>query len=316
MDSSRAWCRCLLALGLCLGTTGTTPAAKAPLRKRPSRVLLFASAPMREYQFLRTVLVRQSERNRADLTIHLQLPPGVKKRRAGVVQDVPSDRLLEAFPDRLERDPGKVQYDNLGSYDVIVAFDPDWSQLSKKQWALLAEWVRQGGGLILVAGPVNMRQLGRPAAAKTGLGEVLDLLPVVVGDGRLAGAGRPTDKPWRLHFPDRRAPPAFLKLDAAGKGPLAGWEEFFGGKKGESRGFYNFYPVRKVKPAATVLATFADPKARLADGTEQPYLVTMPFGKGRVAYLASAEWWRLRQYRDEFHERFWNGLVAYARSSR
>ena len=30
---------------------------------------------------------------------------------------------------------------NLKSYDVIIAFDPDWSQLTKNQKDLLKEWV-------------------------------------------------------------------------------------------------------------------------------------------------------------------------------
>jgi hypothetical protein len=99
-----------------------------------------------------------------------------------------------------------------------------------------------------------------------------------------------------------------------------GWESFFGGRPAAGgqatsrRGFYNYYPVKAVKPNATVVATFTDPRARLADGKEQPYLVAMPYGSGRVIYLGSGESWRLRQYREAYHERFWTKLARYAGS--
>ncbi len=43
-----------------------------------------------------------------------------------------------------------------------------------------------------------------------------------------------------------------------------------------------------------------------------PYLVTMPHGKGQTVYLGSGETWRLRAYREGFHERFWTGLARHA----
>src|SRR5262249_25114281 len=123
---------------------------KAELRvlKKPVRVLLFASAPMRDYQFVRTLLVREGEKKRAELTIHLQLPPGRTERRTGVVQDVPPERLLSAFPDRLDEpgDKDSKLYD-LNEYDVIVGFDPDWAQLTEKQLKQVKRWVQKGGGL-------------------------------------------------------------------------------------------------------------------------------------------------------------------------
>jgi hypothetical protein len=114
----------------------------------------------------------------------------------------------------------------------------------------------------------------------------------------------------------------FLKLDEDSKEPLSGWEEFFtGAGRGQSdksqpprRGFYNYYPVKGAKPNATVVATFSDPRARLNDGKEHPYLVTMPYGSGKVVFLGSGELWRLRQYREIYHERFWTKLARYAGS--
>ena len=42
---------------------------------------------------------------------------------------------------------------NLNEYDLIVAFDPDWTEINQQQAEDLQLWVeRQGGGLIYVRG--------------------------------------------------------------------------------------------------------------------------------------------------------------------
>src|SRR5262249_5527234 len=131
--------------------------------KKPLRVLLFAGAGGgREYQFARTLFVRESDQRRAEVSICLQL------LREGVVQDVPPDRLLKNFPDRMvaedaPQEKAEEKYYNLAQYDLIIAFDPDWTQLSPEQFGLLEKWVgTHAGGLILVGGPVHTYQLARP----------------------------------------------------------------------------------------------------------------------------------------------------------
>jgi hypothetical protein len=52
----------------------------------------------------------------------------------------------------------------------------------------------------------------------------------------------------------------------------------------------------------------------MVDGKEHPYLVTMPYGSGRVVYLGSGEVWRFRQYREVYFERFWTKLARYVGS--
>src|SRR5262249_23717951 len=114
----------------------------------------------------------------------------------------------------------------------------------------------------------------------------------------------------------------FLKLDEGGESPTAGWDGFFwgSGKAPEAgkdvtplRGIFSYYPVDKVKPGAAVVATFEGPeRTRINDGKDpQPYIVTMPFGSGKTVYIGSAETYRLRTYKDNFHERFWIKLCRY-----
>jgi hypothetical protein len=298
--------------------------AKAVVRvvKKPLRILLFTGAGSHEYQFVRNLFVREADQRRAELSICMQI------QREGVVQDVPPDRLLKHFPSRLSEDTsGRAEdrYSNLALYDLIVAFDPDWTQMAPEQLAALERWVsNQAGGLILVAGGVNTYQLARPTN-REGLKPLLDLFPVILQDSRLQGLGveRLTTDPWRLHFPGATADMEFLKLEEGSSEPEAGWEEFFTGKaKVEAgkepatvRGFYSYYPVEGVKPSAIVVATYSDPRARMRNSEkEQPYLVTMAYGSGRVVYIGSSETWRLRQFREAYHERFWTKLARFAGS--
>jgi hypothetical protein len=295
--------------------------------KRPLRVLLMASAPTRDYQFVRTLMVRESDKKRLELSILLQPLPG-QDRRAGIVQDVPPDRMLTRFPDRLDdkKATEDAQY-NLANYDVIVAFDPDWTQLTKEQTELVERWVsQQGGGLVVVAGPIHTLELARPGASglKPGAGDlaklkpILDIYPVELKDVRLE-KDRNTAIPAGLTFPNATPEMEFLKLDEENEksGLLGAWHEFFRGKKADNpgdrllRGFYGYYPVKKAKDTSITVATFKEEAS--TDKAEQPYLVITPtYGKGRVVWLGSGETWRLRQYREVWHERFWTKLVRYA----
>ena len=309
-----------------VGKEHVSDAADLRVVKRPVRVLLFASAPTRDYQFVRTLLVREVEKKRAELAVHIQLPPGRTERRTGVVQDIPPERLLGAFPNRLDTpsdDPNEKLYD-LAEYDVIVAFDPDWSQLNDAQLKLVEKWVEKGGGLIVLGGPINTVELARPKRTNNPerLRPILDLYPVKLADIRIEEMDRSAVEPFALTFDGATPEMEFLKLDEGSgeKGApafLDDWKEFFYGaaKSGTVvRGFYNYYPVENAKTGAQVVARFTDPRAKLKDGTtQQPYLVISDPNSGRrVIWLGSGETWRLRQYREAYHERFWAKLVRYA----
>jgi hypothetical protein len=290
--------------------------------KRPLRVLLFASSATRDYQFLRSILVREKDKNRAEVSIYLQLPPGVTERRGGIVQDVPADRLLGQFPTRLEAGNQEDQLYALDQYDVIVAFDPDWTQLSESQLKMVGRWVENGGGLIAVGGPINTVGLARPKSHAAKLKPILDLYPVILTDVRITNFDRDTRDPWPLDFTGATPDMEYLKLDESGETKfLSDWEAFFygaDGKKGGTsvRGFYSYYPVEKAKTTSVVVARFTDPRSKLKDNSLQPYLVTTsPSSNRRVVWLGSGEIWRLRSFRVPYHERFWMKLLRYAGSN-
>jgi RNA polymerase sigma factor (sigma-70 family) len=312
-------------------TPPETPARAAPVQarkkapaptKKPLRVLLFASGPSREYQFLRTLLVREMDKRRAEVSIHLQLAPGISERKTGVVQDVPPERLLSTFPTRLEGGDKDDKLYALDQYDVIVAFDPDWTKVAKTSLEQLEKWVRvHKGGLIVVAGPLHALDLVRPNQRKK-LKPVIDLYPVRLHDPRLDNAEIDASQPHALSFPGAGAGKSFLKLDPEGRDPLAGWPEFFFGKAcadwktTDDRpigGFFQCYPIEGVKPKATVIARMRAPNDSPLAG--QPFLVTMPYERGVVVYLGSGETWRMRQFDQNAHARFWMNLMRYVSSA-
>ncbi len=297
------------------------PPTRVLVQKKKLRILLFAGGAGRDYQFVRTLLYREVNEKRIEMSIYLQTG-----REDHVDQDVESDRLLARFPDTLG--PSKEKFMSLNDYDVIVAFDPDWTALDAGQLKMVKDWVgTHAGGIIFVAGPVYTFHLARPGGLD--LSSLLTIYPVVLRDSRLHNAGighDPTKDPFPLRFGPAAKLYDFLKLDESGPGATAGWDDFFWGKgqappepgkmRKPVRGFFNYYPVDRIKPAAIVLATFEGPEnSRINDGKDaQPYIVTMPYGNGKTVYIGSAETYRLRTMAkgETFHERFWIKLCRFA----
>src|SRR5262249_40793642 len=218
--------------------------------KRPVHVLLFASAATHDFQFLNAMMLREKDKQRAELSVYVQPPAGKdpKEWLESVVFGVEKDRLLSKFPDKYDApDPKSVEkFYDLKEYDVIVAFDPDWSRLSPEQLQLLGKWVQKGGGLIMLGGPINTIQLARPGPNHEKLAPVREMLPVVLKDVRIEALDRTTENPWPLKFPGATPEMEFLRLSEDPKVQFPDdWNEFFHGKDKAGpvkRGFFNYYP--------------------------------------------------------------------------
>lgn len=298
------------------------------VQKRALRVLLFAGGATREYLFLRSVLYREMIEKRMELCICNQST----SKEDHVDQDVEPERMLKDFPNKLGANDKGKRYMSLNDYDVIVAFDPDWSKLTTTQLANLEKWVGQhAGGIIFVAGPVFSHRVARPGGHEGITNSLAKIFPVVLRDARLEGLGggfvHDSSRPYALNFTPNAKEYPFLKLDEKGENPTAGWNSFFWNdekftpEKGKDakprRGFFTYYPVEKLRPASEVIATFAGPKeTRIGDKTEafmdqQPFIVTMRYGLGKSLYLGSGELWRLRAFKDGAHERIWIKMARY-----
>jgi hypothetical protein len=306
------------------------------------RVLLIAAAPGREFQFLRTFLVREVQDNRATVTVLVQNDAG----KEGKLTPNPTEEVLVRFPDALDLtnkalDPKEKQY-NLNEYDLIVAFDPDWSEVTRQQAENLQTWVeRQGGGLIFVADRINTYQLIRKGTEPDSpLRPILDILPVVPDDIIAVKIQTIARNPRRLYMNPIPGsdllkiddPPAPAKVDDKGgqslNDPVAGWERFFTDRdkyvkdpdaKVEffpKQGFYSCYPVKEVKPGAHVLAELAAVDDRLAP-TLRPWLVTNnPSAAWRTCFMGSGEVYRMYAYDKEYYERYWGKLMKYMAAKR
>ncbi len=251
---------------------------------RPTKVLLAAGGPMRDYQFVRNLLFRHKS---FDVDVLLQTgAPGTSQE---------SDKLLLAFPATREE---------LYDYDAVIAFDPDWKAIPSDVIPLLYNWVAdESGGLILVAGDVNTQQV---ASGSDGIDEIDDelkplrkLYPVVLSSYFSAARfDQDSSQPWPIAFTPEGQGAGFLQLTDDPVTSAARWKEF--------SGFYRAYPTGGHKAAARVYARFSDPRA----ATEPPVLMaSQNVGRGQSFYLGSAEMWRLRSVSDADYDRFWIKLI-------
>ena len=301
---------------------------------RPMRILMVASGPSREYQTMRALLAREMDENRAELCIYLQNEGGIA---GSIVQDVPPDRLLTRFPDRLDTtgrtDTPETKFYNLNSYDLLILFDPDWDEKGKDNAIRIPEnaikniqnWVDNlGGGIIYVAGPIHTFQLARTEEGGR-LQPLLDVLPVLPEDIVVVKSRGIPREPRRLKFkPSSDFDVLKLQEDRLDD-PIGGWELFFTGrdKPNETElnylkprnGFFSFYPIKDRKPSATVLAEFLDIDDK-NQAVPKPYIVVNQPVRGRTAWIGSGEIYRIRQTSMAFYDRFWIKLARWTSANR
>ena len=202
--------------------------------------------------------------------------------------------------------PGKKCSITIASWPLI----PIGRRLSAEQVELLENWVAdQGGGLILVAGPIYTAAAINGWAQNRNMAPIRNLYPVEF-PRRMTSAesgGYATSEPWPLDFTREGLEADFLMLgDSAAPGHRA-WTDF--------AGVYSYCPVRKAKPGAAVYARFSDPRA--AEGGEQPvYMAGQFYGSGRVFYLGSGEMWRLRAADEAYFEQFYTKLIRHVTQGR
>jgi hypothetical protein len=228
---------------------------------------------------------------------------------------------LPAFPDKFGDKKGSLE--DLSSYDVIVCFDPDWKQLTPNQTKLIANWARKGGGLVYLGGHFNTVNLVFPPEDEdpAKFQPILELLPVVLGDRR-DYLSRKAETPFSLNLDGASPEIEFFRLDEdmTESQFKEDWKQFFFGEGKEAtttpqRGFFNIYPIKSVKLGSIVAARYTDPATKLREGKEEvlhPFIVLKPNTAERVIWIGSTETWRLREYKEAYHERFWTKLLRYA----
>ena len=264
--------------------------AEVEVVDRRDRVLLFAGGPSRDYQFLCAQIFRDKS-----MSVDAYLPWA----KPGVSQSV--DRILGKFPSTRTE---------MAEYDTVVAFDPDWRHLSSEQIDVLDFWVaRQGGGIVLFAGPVNLGDSIANWASDPGMDKIRAIYPVEF-------FAKTSSFEHRYHGDEQPAP---LKFSRAGEeaeflrsadNPLEArtlWNEF--------PGFYGFFAVKDVKPTATLLVSSGSLEA-VGSGNSAALIVEQFYGAGRVLYFGSAELWRLRRVNEKAFEQIATKILRYVSQGR
>ncbi|MDQ3329171.1 MAG: hypothetical protein M3552_00735, partial [Planctomycetota bacterium] len=269
--------------------------ATVTFSERNTAVLIVAGGPMRDYHFVRNLLHRSAT---VDVDVWLQTVTS---------QDLPSvsqesDDLLAAFPPAFPERPIVERLPpgdrSPRTYDVVIAFDADWSAFTKEGREALTKWVeRQRGGLVLVAGDVYTPLL---ADASGDVAKILDLYPVALSNRFLLEmADAEANRPWPVEFTDSGRAAGFLQLAGDADAAAKIWKAF--------EGVYRAFPTRGTKDLADVYATFTDPKAA---GEGAPVLLaSQQFGGGRVLYVGSPETWRLRALGENAFNTLWVKLI-------
>ncbi|MDR3182966.1 MAG: VWA domain-containing protein [Planctomycetaceae bacterium] len=238
---------------------------------RKDRILLFASAPSRDYQFICSQINR-------DKTMTADVLPGWN-RSASISQN--ADKILAAFPST------KAE---MAQYDVLITFDAPWRELSPEQIDILEYWIaRQGGGVILIAGGIHQGDTVSGWLYDKSFEKIRSLYPVEFFSGEAAfdSKMRTSAKPQPLHLTKTGENAVYLQPYSDPVQSRSFWNTF--------SGFYGCFAVKGIKPAATLLAAGKEAVPEGITATAVPVFIAEQFyGSGRVLYIGSGELWRTR----------------------
>lgn len=212
-----------------------------------------------------------------------------------------------------DADAGKVILDKgaflaLG-YDVIILgdVDPGSPYWRNEYWEWLEAWVKQGGGLILLAGAAH-----NPAGyAKNEAFARMCPIRLELAEGYEFLVDRTVLK-YIARTPDGRDHALFeLSRDEARRDELFGMEVDDKFQPGELHGIYWYQITGGPAEGATVLARVAS-EGQPADKGE-PLIVTREYGTGRVLYLGTDEFHYWRQWVGDFYfARFFQNAIRWA----
>ena len=259
--------------------------------QRETKIMLLAGGPSREFRFLRNQLYRDKN-----------FTSDVWLQSASVGADQESDQLLEEFP---------ATAAELSEYDCIIAFDPDWRDLTDAQTEMLERWVaEEAGGLILIAGPVNTPEWTRRPRGDESIDRIRNLYPVAFfnqGSARLKLGRFGGDTAFPLAFTREGRASRFLWLGDSASASSVTWGQF--------EGVFGYYAVNEPKAGADVLANFSDQSTAVNEDLPI-YLASHFYGAGRVFFQASGEMWRVRRIDVDYFQDYYDQLIRWASQGR
>jgi hypothetical protein len=250
------------------------------------KVLYVESVPRREYKFLQPLLDRD-RRVLARFFLTESDPRVAESKPSASSGSMFLDKFPENFPDPASRDP------DAKPYDLLILGDVPPSSLGKSGTKAIQKFVKEGGGLVVVSGKQHM-----PADyADSPLAEVLPVEFTRQAFSIQPEARAPLFRP-RLTYDGEQS--GMLALADGQEENLRLWKEDLWK---DGRGFYWFYPVNGLRPAAAALLVHPELKA---GQKPMPLIASQYYGKGEVLFLGIDETWRWRDSTgDKLTSRFW-----------
>jgi len=244
---------------------------------RPLRVLYVEGYPRWEYQFLKSILVREKSIESAIMLV-------TADRDFAQEGNTPITRL--------PRSP-----EEFAAYDVIILGDINGTYFSPPQLEMMRDHIAdRGAGFLWIGG-----ERFTPSTYTGTAAALADLLPI---RGSLALPR--IDEPVNMIPTTLAERLGVLRLVSAGQvgwpveleDPSYRWSQLQWAQK---------IDPRQLKPTAQVLATTT---AEFDGGEKLPLVMHMRYGDGQVIYVATDETWRWRYGRGELlPEQFWVQMI-------
>ena len=255
------------------------------------RVLYVEGYPRWEYRFLKDNLTRDTETVLAHV-INLDADPSVVQP----FSNSPGWKPRQRFPETREE---------LFQYHVVIFGDVDWRKLSwdgdeeksKEYLANLKDFVDEGGGFVMIAGPYDSPRSYRST-------DLRDILPVELSRDEEWSAYIDPTRSFNIRLTEEGRRHPIMQLTENPEDSAAIWED----EKFSAQFWY--YPVTRAKePPAVILAEHSGEHNRNTFGPHV-LMATMPYGKGQSLFLGVDELWRLRWASgSKYHYRFYGEAI-------
>jgi len=249
--------------------------------KRNLRVLLICGNPSREYFYLVPALLRDPV---VQLSCWLQA--------ADIDYIHQGNRGIDRLPRKIEE---------WKDYDVVLLFDIDPNKITTQQVAEMEHMVRDGGGLMVIAG----RNHGLAKLIQVHAVKIREMLPVEIDKNRMPDYFKVFSRRFAVQRTPKGKGHPITRLDRDEKTNARIWTEF--------PRLYWHHPVKRAKPRSVVLLEREGKSAR----ERTPVMAIHRYYKGAVFYSGINSLWRWRYpYGSYDYDRFWTNVIRYLGETR
>ncbi|PQJ28560.1 hypothetical protein BSZ32_08585 [Rubritalea profundi] len=193
-----------------------------------------------------------------------------------------------SFPGKNPKQPMTLPFDlkSWKLYDLVILGDLTPEYLTPVHQKLVANYVNEGGNLIIMAGPNGM-------PARFIDGPLEPLIPMTkVADSVIHGS-------FIVHPPVNEPINRMVLLNRGQTQQV--WQSIF-----QVTPQHTLVPWLKAKESARTLLTATDKE----NGTTYDFCATQRYGSGRIAYFAAPCLYHLRfRFGDEYHAKLWGQLI-------